>query len=142
MLCTSWNVFEDSSADSNETTEAILGYIDFCLGAVIPTKTSRVYPNNKLWVTKGLKEVLSEKKRGFASGFLQDRKEIQRKVNKEIYKAKCQYGDKVQRTLTKGNARAAWTGIKTIANAPFKGGKKIDPCPDERERLSLANKLN
>lgn len=97
------------------------------MGAVIPTKTSRVYPKNKLWVTKGLKEVLNEKKRVFASGSLQDRKEIQRKINKEIYKDKCQYGDKVQRTLTKGNARAAWTGIKTMANAPFKGGKKLTP---------------
>lgn len=50
------------------------------------------YPNNKLWVTKGLKEVLNEKKRVFASGSLQDRKEIQRKVNKEIYKANASTG--------------------------------------------------
>ncbi|KAK0155440.1 hypothetical protein N1851_002168 [Merluccius polli] len=50
-------------------------------------------------------------------------KEIQRKVNKEIY-------------------RAAWAGIKILANAPFKGGKKLDPSPDERVCLSSANKLN
>ena len=88
--CTSRNVFEDSSADLDEMTEVISGYTDFYVGVVISAKTSRVYPNDKPWVTKGLKEVLNQKKTVFAPGSLQDRKEIQRKVNKEN-KTKCQY---------------------------------------------------
>jgi hypothetical protein len=85
---TSWTIFEDSSADLHEQTEAISGYIDFCVSAVIPTKTIKVYPNNKPWVTKELKDILNEKKSVFASGSLQNRKDMQRKVNKEIYKVR------------------------------------------------------
>jgi len=47
LECTSWSIFEDASADLHEQTEAISGYIDFCVSAVIPTKTIKVYPNNK-----------------------------------------------------------------------------------------------
>lgn len=86
-----------TSANLNEMTEVILGYIVFCVGAIIPTKTNRVYPKNKPWVAKGLKEVLNEKMRVFCFQSLQDKREIQRKVNKEIYEAKCQCRDKVQR---------------------------------------------
>jgi len=74
------------------------------------------------------------KKRVFASGSLQNRKDMQRKVNKEIYKAKCQYKDKVQSTLSMGNSRAAWTGIKLMANAPSK--------TDDKASFALANNLN
>lgn len=65
---TSWSTFEDSAADLHELTEVISGYIDFCVETVIPKKTSRVYPNNKPWVTKELKGVLNEKKKDFCFG--------------------------------------------------------------------------
>lgn len=45
--CTSWSVFEDSSVNLDEMTEVISNYIDLCVGAVIPTKTSRA-AHNKL----------------------------------------------------------------------------------------------
>lgn len=124
LECTNWTIFEDSSADLHEQTDAISGYIDFCVSAVIPTKIIKVYPNNKPWVTKELKDILNEKKRVFASGSLQNRKDMQRKINKEIYKARCQYKDKIQSTLAAGNSRAAWTGIKLMANSPLQDREK------------------
>ena len=141
LECTSWTILEDTSSDLHEQTEAISSYIDFCVSAVIPTKTIKVYPNNKPWVTKELKDILNEKKRVFASGSLQNRKDMQRKVNKEIYKARCQYRDRVQNTLAAGNSRAAWTGIKQMANAPFKTAKRIN-FMDDIASLALANNLN
>lgn len=61
-------------------------------------------------MSKGLKEVLNEMKKLFAMGNLQDRKDMQSKVNREIYR------DKVQLTLTEGNARAPWAGIKNYCS--------------------------
>lgn len=94
------------------------------MSAVIPTKIIKVYPNNKPLVTKELKDILNEKKRVFASGSLQNRKDMQRKINKEIYKARCQYKDKIQSTLAAGNSRAAWTGFKVDGQCPLQDREK------------------
>lgn len=59
-----------------------------------------------------------------------------------IKKARCQDKYKVQQIMLQGDSRSAWLGIKNMANAPFKGRQRIDPCLDERVSLSTANELN
>jgi hypothetical protein len=63
--CTLWKVFYDTCNTIDELTDVISSYISFCVESVIPTKETIIFPNNKLWVTKELKDVLNKKKRIF-----------------------------------------------------------------------------
>ena len=61
--CTEWGVFVDSSDDVCELSDVVSEYIMFCEDCVIPRKTVKIYANNKLWVTKKIKDILNMKKK-------------------------------------------------------------------------------
>ena len=63
---TDWNVFFDScQSDQDALTDTITSYIILCEDPSIPTKEVCIYPNNKLWIGKDLKQCLNEKKIAF-----------------------------------------------------------------------------
>ena len=55
-------------------------YVSFCVDTVVPVKRCKIYPNNKPWVSKQLKDVLNTKKRVYFQGGVGERKAVQREV--------------------------------------------------------------
>ncbi|PIK51595.1 hypothetical protein BSL78_11519 [Apostichopus japonicus] len=72
---TDWDMFIRSSSDIDELTDAITGYVNFCVDCSVPTKQVKVYPNNKPWITSTVKSVINRKKGIFGRG---DRAELKR----------------------------------------------------------------
>ena len=60
--CTDLGVFVEASSDMDDLTETVSDYINFCVESTIPTKRIKVYPNNKPWITKRVKDVINKKK--------------------------------------------------------------------------------
>ena len=58
---TNWDVFWDSCDSLDELTDVVTSYVSFCVDTVM--KKSKVFPNNKPWVSKHLKKVLNKKKK-------------------------------------------------------------------------------
>jgi hypothetical protein len=52
---------------------------------VIPTKTVKIYPNNKPWISGSLKATLNEKKRAFQTGDVIEKKRVQAKLKKRNF---------------------------------------------------------
>ena len=51
-------VLRESTLDSACTVTT--DYINFCVESIIPTKTVKVYPNNKTYITKDIKQIMNE----------------------------------------------------------------------------------
>ena len=66
--CTDWNVLTDSCADVNEASDVVCDYIRFCEDMIIQTKTIKVFPNNKPWITTSIKHFLTRRKLHFRPG--------------------------------------------------------------------------
>ena len=77
-----------------------------------PTKQVKLYPNNKLWITKDLKQCLKNKKVAFLQGVKHRMKECNRELRRKTILAKLHYKNKVEEKFTTGNAREAWQGLK------------------------------
>lgn len=46
--CTDWNMFRESCDDDlDELTDVTCSYVSFCRDMIIPSKTVKIYPNNK-----------------------------------------------------------------------------------------------
>ena len=81
--CTEWDMFIEVNPDLNELTDTI-----------IPQKTVKVFPNNKPWITKVVKDVINKKKQVFGQGDKMNLKIVQKelkrviKIEKEKYKTK------------------------------------------------------
>ena len=93
--CTDWGVFFDTCDNVHDATEVVSDYISFCEDAIIPTKTIKIFPNNKPWIyTKSLKSTLNEKKNAFQARDRHERKRIQLKLRKEFKESKRQFKKK------------------------------------------------
>lgn len=71
--CTDWQVLRGETLE--ETCTVTTDYINFCVQSIIPTKMVKVYPNNKMYVTKDIKQVINLRKLAFKN---KDRRELQK----------------------------------------------------------------
>ena len=59
---TDWQVFFDGCDSSDHLTDTYTFYIQFCEDTVIESRCVRIFHNNKPWINKELKQVLTGKK--------------------------------------------------------------------------------
>ena len=62
------SVFFDSCSSHDELAETVTDYLRFCEDCAMTSKTVRIFPNNKPWVTKELKIYPNKKKYAFMRG--------------------------------------------------------------------------
>lgn len=113
---TNWDLFLSDSLDLNDQVLVVTSYINFCVESIIPTKSLTLFPNNKPWVTKKLKNVLNIKKIIFLSWSNEEKKIINKEVKRTIRCAKLNYKNKIENKFVQGDIRAVWHGIRNMAN--------------------------
>lgn len=86
LLCTDWDVFHDLEID--EATETITDYITFCVDT---KKNITVYPNNKLYITKKVKDCINWKKIAFRNQDRAGLKIVQNELNQLLRDARKQH---------------------------------------------------
>ena len=126
-----------ASESVNEATDVISSYINFCEDMLIPTKMVKIFPNNKPWITKTLKKTINEKKIAFQSK--QDRKAVQKRLNKQISDAKRACKEKVETQFQSGSIADAWKGLKQLTGQSK--SKLVSNLPSE-EKTAFSEKLN
>jgi hypothetical protein len=72
--------------------------VNFCVESVVPTKTCKIFPNNKSWVSKHLKSLL-RKKAVYAEGDRQALRDVQREIKRQILVDKEAYKQMAERTI-------------------------------------------
>lgn len=58
--CIDWDVFVNANPNLNSLTETVTDYINFCTDIALPSKQVKIFPNNKPWITKSVKDDESE----------------------------------------------------------------------------------
>ncbi|XP_047656443.1 uncharacterized protein LOC113651616 isoform X1 [Tachysurus fulvidraco] len=117
-----WDMFRAASDDDIEAySDSVTCFIRKCVEDVVPTKTIRVYPNQKPWINSDVRAALSARTSAFKSGNPDDRKQASYDLRKTIKAAKRQYKNKVEEHFNTNNARSMWQGINNITD--FKGNK-------------------
>ena len=94
--CTDWDTFKNTCDDLDELTDVCCSYAVFCKDMIIPSKTVKMYPNNKPWVTSAVKGGLVKKRLAFQQGSLADQHAASRELKTEISKAKNAYKSKME----------------------------------------------
>ncbi len=115
-------MFRAASDDDIEAySDSVTCFIRKCVEDVVPTKTIRIYPNQKPWINSDVRAALSARTSAFKSGNFDDRKQASYDIRKSIKAAKRQYKNKVEEQFNTSNARSMWQGINNITD--FKGNK-------------------
>ncbi len=117
-----WDMFRAASDDDIEAySDTVTCFIRKCVEDVVPTKTIRIYPNQKPWINSDVRAALSARTSAFKSGNFDNRKQASYDLRKSIKAAKRQYKNKVEEQFNTNNARSMWQRINNIAD--FKGNK-------------------
>ncbi len=116
-----WDMFRAASDDNIEYSDSVTCFIRKCIEDVIPTKTIRIYPNQKPWINSDVRSALSARTSSFKSGNTDDRKQASYDLRRSIKAAKRQYKNKVEEQFNNNNPRSMWQGINNITG--FKGNK-------------------
>ncbi len=117
-----WDMFRAASDDDIEAySDTVTCFIRKCIEDVVPTKTIRIYPNQKPWINSDVRSALSARTSAFKSGNTDDRKQASYDLRRSIKAAKRQYKNKVEEHFNNNNPRSMWQGINNITD--FKGNK-------------------
>ncbi len=117
-----WDMFRAASDDDIEAySDTVTCFIRKCIEDVVPTKTIRIYPNQKPWINSDIRSALSALTSAFKSGNTDDRKQASYDLRRSIKIAKRQYKSKVEEHFNNNNPRSMWQGINNITG--FKGNK-------------------
>ena len=111
---TELSVFFDSCSSHHELAETVTDNLRFCEDCLITSKSVRIFPNNKPWVTKDLKIYLNKKKYAFIE------RELDKEVRGKAKLAKLAYKDQAEEKLKVGNAKDAWRGLNTVIGRKHK----------------------
>ena len=119
---THWNVLTDSAGSLEEIVDGVSEYIKFCVDScVIPLKT-KVYPNNKPWISKDPHALLKRKRTAFPKGDKSEFKGIRKEIDVQVKRSKLDYKRKLEQNFNGHNSRAAWQNIQTMIG--YKGKSK------------------
>ncbi|XP_058042562.1 uncharacterized protein LOC131200143 isoform X1 [Ahaetulla prasina] len=106
--CTDWNIFEDTSAGT------VTSYVSFCEDLYIPTKTLRIYSNNKLWFTPKLKQLRHSKEEAYRKGDKMLYNQARNVLTREIRAAKRSYSEKLKNQFSANEPANMWKTLKNI----------------------------
>ncbi len=86
-----WDMFRAASDDDIEAySDSVTCFIRKCIEDVVPTKTIRIYPNQKPWINSDVRSALSARTSAFKSGNTDDRKQASYDLRRSIKTAKRQ----------------------------------------------------
>ena len=110
---TDWDLFVEANNNNiDKISEVVTDYINYCTENIVPTKRVKCFANNKPWVTKGLKTILTEKKQAFKENDRTRVKHINKELKKEIARSKKEYKTKIEGMFHENKSRDAWLGVK------------------------------
>ncbi|KAK0145648.1 hypothetical protein N1851_015429 [Merluccius polli] len=99
-----WDVFF-KDADIDRATESTTAYISFCVDSIIPQKTVKIYPNNKPYITRDIKDCIRRKKSAFKLSDTEGVRTAQKELNQHMRAARLQYKERAERDLSMNNSK-------------------------------------
>ena len=138
--CTDWDVFLDASENVDEAVNVMTDYVNNCVQNIIPTKTIKLFPNNKAHVTKEIKETINLKKQAHIQGNKIEENKLKGALRAQLVESKRKEKEKVESKFATKNLSEAFQGLKLLTG-------QVKPKPSnsflpENEKLAFAGDLN
>ena len=114
-------MLRESTLDSACTVTT--DYINVCVESIIPTKTVRVYLNNKTYVTKDIKQIINELKLAYKQKDTQELRRKDKELRGKIRKAKDTHKKHLEELFQANDSRKMWSAMKNMAGMPSKQHK-------------------
>ncbi len=102
---------DDDIEAYSDTATCFIRCTHKCTEDLVPTKTIRIYPNQKPWINSDVRSALSARTSAFKSGNTDDRKQASYDLRRSIKAAKRLYKNKVEEHFNNNSPRSMWQGV-------------------------------
>ena len=106
--CTDRDVFFDAESSLVQVVDRVTSYINFCIDVLVPVKEVKIHPNNKPWITRDIATLLMQRKQAFREGYMEETKNLRRKVRRQITENKIKFRNKVENSFKTNNSKQLW----------------------------------
>ncbi len=116
------NIFKMATNNIHEYTETVSDYIGWCTSICVPTRTVRIYPNQKPWFNADIRRKIRKRCDAFR---LEDREEYKKaryELQRSIKAAKRAHSQKLESLYLNNNTHSMWQGIQAVTNYKKKSG--------------------
>lgn len=117
--------------DTEKRLNTITDYINFCRDTV---QTIQGNPNNKIWITSDIKDLLIQKRKALQDVDREELRSVQQEYKKTFRRAKGDYKKKVERQLENNITKDVWKRMVT--------GYKIKNSQPVEHDVERANTFN
>lgn len=100
----------------DEATDTITEYIKFCVDCVATKKVITLYPDNKPYITRELKDCINRKKMAFRNHDRLGLKSVQKELNQLLREARRKHRDVIEQNVASMDSKKLWVSIKAATN--------------------------
>ncbi|KAK7886937.1 hypothetical protein WMY93_026558 [Mugilogobius chulae] len=122
-------MFQSSADDIHEFTDVVISFVYKLTEDVVPTKTIKVFSNQKPWVDRSVRGALNARTAAYNQGDMSLYKAERYNVRKTVNMAKQRYGNRVELQLADRDSRRMWQGLRTITD--YKGPAHTPTTADQ-----------
>ncbi|XDV41036.1 hypothetical protein PO909_009977 [Leuciscus waleckii] len=116
LEATDMNVFKDASEDIHDYTETVSYYINWCTSICVPSRTVRIFPNQKRWFNGDIRLKIKQRQVAFKAGNGEEYKKARYDLRKRVKVAKKAYSQKLESHYMQNDTRSMWQGIQSVTN--------------------------
>ena len=87
---------------------SVIDTVNICIDILVPDKEVKIYPNNKPWITRDIATLLMQRKQAFREGYMEETKNLRRKVRRQITENKIKFRNKVENSFKTNNSKQLW----------------------------------
>ncbi len=114
FLSTDWEILQNG--DIHEATVTTTEYIKFCEDNVLEKKCVTVFPNNKPYITKEIKECINWKKQKFKEKDWVGLRVVQKELTGMLRGARKRQKEILEQKFTSTSSKKLWDTIKVMTN--------------------------
>ncbi|CAH1259201.1 Hypp2194 [Branchiostoma lanceolatum] len=138
----SWNEVY-AATTTQEKADAFYSTLTSAIAKFFPTKSVKLHPSDKPWITPRIKHLIKQRQRTFTPGIPTVMSRFYRyKVQREIRKAKKTFYTIDVEGHKKNNPRSWHNGLKAICNMNKKASRIYAPGVDQNDHTAIANAIN
>jgi len=93
---TDMNIFKEATSNIHDYTETVSDYISWCTSICVPSKTVRVFPNQKPWFNTDIRTKIKKRQEAFNASDSEEYKRAPYEVQRSIRAAKKAHSQKLE----------------------------------------------
>ena len=120
--CAGWDMFIEVNPDLGELTDTVGCCVGFCVECVVPQETVGVFPDDRPWMAKTVKDVIGRGRQVFGRGDGMNLKRVQKELKRVVGMEREECRARIEHRFTQNDVEGVWGGVGLVGGCSRSSG--------------------